>query len=131
MLWLLLVYFLFAAVLTSSVLLLTHRLGGHHDERATHDPYESGVLPTGSARLRLAAEFYLVAMFFVIFDLESVFIFAWAVAVRELKWVGYFEILVFVVVLVATLYYLWRVGGLDWRTERQKQALARRRRAAG
>jgi len=131
MLWLLLVYFLFAAVLTSSVLLLTHRLGRHHDERATHDPYESGVLPTGSARLRLAAEFYLVAMFFVIFDLESVFIFAWAVAVRELKWVGYFEILVFVVVLVATLYYLWRVGGLDWRTERQKQALARRRRAAG
>jgi len=131
MLWLLLVYFLFAAVLTSSVLLLTHRLGGHHDERATHDPYESGVLPTGSARLRLAAEFYLVAMFFVIFDLESVFIFAWAVAVRELKWVGYFEILVFVVVLAATLYYLWRVGGLDWRTERQKQALARRRRAAG
>jgi len=128
MLWLLLLYFVFTLALTGGVLLLTHRIGTHHDERATHDPYESGVTPTGTARLRLAAEFYLVAMFFVIFDLETVFIVAWAVAVRELGWLGYAEIVLFVVILVASLFYLWRVGGLDWRTQRQKEALERRRR---
>ena len=127
MLWLLLVYFALAVVLSGAILLVTYRLGGHHAERATNDPYESGMTPTGSARLRLAAEFYLVAMFFVVFDLESVFIIAWAVSVRELGWLGYIEVVIFVVVLAASLYYLWRVGGLDWRTERQKSALARRR----
>ncbi len=60
-------------------------------------------------------KFYLVAMFFVIFDLETVFIFAWAIAFREVGWTGYIEMLVFVGVLVAALIYLWRLGALDWR----------------
>ncbi len=127
MLWLLLVYFVLSIVLTTLLLMATYRIGGHHAERATNDPYESGMTPTGSARLKLAAEFYLVAMFFVIFDLESVFIFAWAVAVRDLGWVGYISIAVFVAVLIACLYYLYQVGGLDWRTARQRSALARRK----
>jgi NADH-quinone oxidoreductase subunit A len=63
----------------------------------------------------LSAKFYLVAMFFVIFDLEAVFIFAWAIAVRETGWNGYAEAMLFITVLLATLVYLWRVGALDWR----------------
>ena len=84
-------------------------------------PYESGNLPTGSARLRFPTEFYLVAVFFVIFDIESVFVFAWAVAVRQAGWVGYVEVLVFIAVLVAALAYLWRVGALDWGTVRMQR----------
>jgi NADH-quinone oxidoreductase subunit A len=64
--------------------------------------------------VRLSAKFYLVAMFFVIFDLEAIFIFAWAVAGRALGWAGYWEILIFSGVLMAALIYLWRLGALDW-----------------
>jgi NADH-quinone oxidoreductase subunit A len=73
------------------------------------------VRPTNLARVRFPAKFYLVAMFFVIFDVEAVFLFAWAVAVRETGWAGYAEVLLFITVLLATLAYLWRVGALDWR----------------
>jgi NADH-quinone oxidoreductase subunit A len=89
-------------------------LGERHRERETVEPYESGILVTGSARLRLSPKFYLVAMFFVIFDLEAAFILVWAVAARELGWLGYLEISVFVAILLGALGYLWRVGGLEW-----------------
>jgi NADH-quinone oxidoreductase subunit A len=68
----------------------------------------------GSAHVRLSARFYLIAMFFVIFDLEAVFVFAWAVAARELGWPGYWEMAIFVGLLVVALAYLWRLGALDW-----------------
>ena len=71
-------------------------------------------MTVGYARFRFPVKFYLVAMFFVIFDLETVFIFAWAVAFRDVGWVGYIDMLVFVGVLVAALVYLWRLGALDW-----------------
>ena len=70
--------------------------------------------PTDSARLRLSAKFYLMAMFFVIFDVAAVFIFAWVIAFRDLGWTGYLEILVFIGVLMVALAYLWREGALDW-----------------
>lgn len=89
-------------------------LGQRHRERATGLPYESGVASTGTARIRFDIKFYLVAMFFVIFDVEAVFIFSWAIALREAGWTGYFEILIFVGVLLAVLVYLARVGALDW-----------------
>jgi NADH-quinone oxidoreductase subunit A len=125
--WPLLVYFLLAIALTAAILYLSYHIGERHSERATHDPYESGMTPTGSARLRVAAEFYLVAMFFVIFDLESIFVVAWSVAVRETGWLGYIEVVIFVGILSASLLYLWRVGGLEWRTRRQREALRRRK----
>ena len=75
---------------------------------------ESGIVSEGSVHVRLSVKFYLVAMFFVVFDLEAVFIFLWAVAGRELGWAGYTEVLIFIGVLTATLAYLWRTGALDW-----------------
>jgi len=95
-------------------------LGERHRDRATGDPYESGIPVTGSARVRLPAKFYLMALFFVIFDLESVFIFSWAAAARDLGWVGYIELLVFIGSLLSALAYLWRAGALDWGTSRRK-----------
>jgi NADH-quinone oxidoreductase subunit A len=113
-LWPLVVYFAAAIVLVSSMLALSSILGQRHQGRATGDPYESGIVSTGSARVRLSADFYLVAMFFVIFDLEAVFIFAWAIAFRDVGWAGYIEIVIFIAFLIAALYYLWRRGALDW-----------------
>jgi len=114
-LWPLAVYLVIVLALVVAMLGLSFVLGQRHHERATDFPYESGILSQGSARVRLPAQFYLVAMFFVIFDLEAVFLFAWAVAVREAGWAGYAEAFVFIAVLLATLVYLWRVGALDWR----------------
>ena len=94
--------------------MLSSVLGQRHDEHATGSPYESGILSEGSANVRFSVKFYLIAMFFVIFDLEAVFIFSWAVSVREAGWAGYFEMLVFIGILVAALVYLWRLGALDW-----------------
>ena len=93
---------------------LSYALGPRHSTPATVQPFESGIVTVGDARLRFPVQFYLIAMFFVIFDLESVFIYAWAVAARESGWAGYVEILVFIGILLAALVYLWRIGALDW-----------------
>jgi NADH-quinone oxidoreductase subunit A len=113
-LWLLGVYFVAVLLLVIAMLLVSYLVGEQHHEHATGSPYESGIVSEGSAHVRLSAKFYLVAMFFVVFDLEAAFIFAWAIAGRELGWPGYWEILSFVGVLIAALVYLWRVGALDW-----------------
>jgi NADH-quinone oxidoreductase subunit A len=126
-LWLLVVYFLAVIFLAAAMIGLSYFLGQRHQERATSQPYESGIVSTGTARVRLSAQFYLIAMFFVIFDLETVFIFAWAVSAREAGWAGYVEILVFIVILLAALVYLWRLGALDWGTSAKRKARAFRR----
>lgn len=120
MLWPLIVYFALVLFLIPAILVASHVLGQRHAEPATGAPYESGIISEGSARVRLSVRFYLVAMFFVVFDLEAVFLFAWAVAAREAGWAGYWEVLIFIGALVAALVYLWRVGALDWATERRK-----------
>lgn len=88
---------------------------------ATDMPFESGVVPVGSAEeTRLSIEFYLVAMFFVIFDLETIFIFGWAVAFFELGWRGYVGAAIFIAVLLVALVYEWRTGALDWGIKRRR-----------
>lgn len=112
--WALAVYFAAVLLVVASMLSLSYVLGQRHSEPATGSPFESGIVSEGSIHVRVAAKFYLVAMFFVVFDLEAVFIFLWAVAGRELGWAGYGEVLIFIGVLSATLAYLWRTGALDW-----------------
>jgi len=77
-------------------------------------PYESGIIPTGTARLRYPIPFYMVAIFFLIFDVEGAFIFAWAAAFEPLGWTGWLQISFFIIVLLFGLVYIWRKGGLDW-----------------
>jgi NADH-quinone oxidoreductase subunit A len=121
--WPLVVYLGLILVAVLGLTGLSHVLGPRHREPATGEPFESGIVHLGTGRLRFPVHFYLVAVLFVIFDLEAAFIFAWAVAVREAGWSGYAEMLVFLAVLGVGLGYLWRVGALDrWRP----QARARR-----
>jgi NADH-quinone oxidoreductase subunit A len=112
--WPLAVYFGAVLIIVTAMLLLSYFLGERHREKQTDEPYESGIASTGSARVRFDVKFYLIAMFFVIFDLEAVFIFAWAVSLRENGWPGFAEMLFFIGVLTATLVYLWRIGALEW-----------------
>lgn len=114
MLWPVVVYFLLVLGLVGAMLGLSWLLGERHRQPQTGLPYEGGVAGVGDSRVRLSARFYLVAMFFVVFDLESVFIFSWAVVARTAGWRGYAEIAAFISVLLLTLWYLARVGGLDW-----------------
>ena len=122
MTWPLLVYFVFVVVLSAAVLFVSYLLGQRHSEPATGEPYEGGIVSEGSARVRFDVRYALVAMFFVVFDLEAVFLFAWAGAARELGWPGYWTILLFVGTLAVALIYAWRVGALDWvRTPRRSR----------
>lgn len=93
---------------------LSFALGQRHTGRATGQPYESGIVSEGSARVRMTSQFYIMAMLFVIFDLEAVFIFSWAVAARDLGWAGYGVITLFIALLLIALVYLVRVGALSW-----------------
>lgn len=120
-LWPLIVYFIAVLLLVGAMMLISYVMGERHNEKETGEPYESGITTTGSARIRLSAQFYLIAMFFVIFDLESAFVVAWAIAARQLGWAGYAEILVFIGFLLAALIYLWRLGALDWSTSSARQ----------
>src|SRR5215212_1931180 len=112
-LWPLLLYAGLVVFLLSAILILSSLLGQHHRDRATDKPYEGGIEQTGSARLRFSAQFYLVAMLFVIFDVEAVFIILWALGFYELGWPGYIGVAIFIGQLVVVLIYEWGIGALD------------------
>ena len=113
-LWPFVIFFFVVLLVPAGMIALSHVLGQRHSEHATGSPYEAGIVSEGSANVRFSIKFYLIAMFFVVFDLEAVFIVSWAFAAREVGWAGYLEILFFTVILVATLAYLWKLGALDW-----------------
>ncbi len=77
-------------------------------------PYESGIVPTGDARQRFSVKFYLVAMLFILFDIEAIFLYPWAVVYRELKMFGFVEMLIFVILILSGFFYIWKKGALDW-----------------
>jgi NADH-quinone oxidoreductase subunit A len=108
------------------MLVVSYIAGGRDWGRAKNDPFESGVVSTGGAHIRFSAKFYLVAMFFVIFDVEALFLYAWAVSVREVGWLGFIEVTIFIVVLLVGLVYLWRLGALDWAPEARRRREAKR-----
>ncbi len=118
--WPLAVYSSIAVVIVVAMISISYFLGERHKERTTDDPYKSGAPACGSARRSLDVSYYLIAVFFVIFDLEAVFVFVWAVSLRELGWLGYIEIVIFIAFLLAGLIYLWLVGALDASTPRQR-----------
>ncbi|WP_162297992.1 NADH-quinone oxidoreductase subunit A [Candidatus Erwinia haradaeae] len=96
------------------MLLISWFLGSKADGRYTNTPFESGIASVGSARLRLSIKFYLIAMFFVIFDAESLYLYAWAVSIREVGWIGFIEATIFIVILLVSLFYLARIRALNW-----------------
>ena len=113
------VYVLGVLALVVLMLAASWLLGARSDaparpKRGRDEPFESGIVSLGFGRFRISAHFYVVAMLFVLFDLEVVYLIAWAVAWDELGWHGYWGVVVFVGILAAGLAYEWRVGALDW-----------------
>ena len=107
--WAFALYIIVAVVLCSGLLFLSRFLG------------ESGLDSVGSARQRFSLKFYLVAMFFVIFDIQALFLFAWSVSVRSVGWVGFASATLFIAVMLTALLYLIRIGALDWTPVRSKR----------
>lgn len=117
----LLIYAVTAVVLIVILLLAAWWLGGKRHSTLKSLPYESGVIPSGNARLAWPVPFYLVAIFFIVFDVESAFIFAWAAVWDHLGMAGLVQITVFIVILAAGLIWLWLKGGLDWGPSAQRR----------
>lgn len=120
-LWPLAVYFLAVLLLVAGLMAASHFLGEGGRPAPADMPFESGVVGIGYGHFRVPVSFYLVAMFFVVFDVEAAFLFAWAVAVRTAGWPGFVEAVIFVAILLAALAYLWRVGGLETGVRRREQ----------
>lgn len=118
--WPFLAYGVFVLLLLTLILTLSYFLGQRHNGRAAGQPYESGIMETGSARLRFSAQFYLMAMMFVIFDIEVIFIVLWALAFNELGWAGYIAISIFIGLLIVVLIYEWSIGALDFGPDGKK-----------
>ena len=125
--WPILLYFALVLIVAAGMLVIPSLLGERHrlkpvrgKERGTAEPYESGIAPTGTAQLRVPLQYYLIAMLFVIFDLEAVYLYAWALVAREAGWLGFMEAAVFIALLLVALVYLWGVGALDWNFQRRR-----------
>ena len=108
------VYAAMVLILVAALLFLAAWLGDRRPGSEKARPYECGVIPTGSASLRFPVPFYLVAVFFLLFDVEGAFIFSWAIAFEDLGWRGWLQIAFFIAVLLLGLVYIWRKGGLEW-----------------
>jgi NADH-quinone oxidoreductase subunit A len=116
----LVVFGLMITALIALLLFIASWLGEKTSNIEKLRPYESGIIPTGSARLRYPVPFYLVAIFFLLFDVEGAYIFAWAIAWEKLGWSGWLQITFFIGVLILGLAYIWRKGGLEWGATRIK-----------
>ena len=114
------IYVVLILIFIASQLFIAVWLGSKKKTVEKLRPYESGIIPTGTARLRYPVSFYLVAIFFLIFDVEGAFIFAWAIAHGGLGWAGWLQISFFIILLLLGLFYIWRKGGLDWGPITQK-----------
>ncbi|MFM2477028.1 NADH-quinone oxidoreductase subunit A [Celerinatantimonas sp. MCCC 1A17872] len=118
--WAFTVFLVVAIALCGAMLVGGFLLGGRAKARAKNTPFESGISSVGTARLRMSAKFYLVAMFFVIFDVEALYLYAWSSSIRENGWTGFVEATVFIVVLLVGLVYLIRTKALEWAPKRAK-----------
>jgi NADH-quinone oxidoreductase subunit A len=109
------IHFLAVVALTSAILGLSAWVGVKRPSRAKLTPYECGIPPVGNARERFSVSFYLVAMLFILFDVEAVFFYPWAVVFKSLKWFGFLEMLLYIGILLAGYVYIWKKGALDWK----------------
>jgi NADH-quinone oxidoreductase subunit A len=114
LLWPFLLYGIAVVSLAGGILFISWFLGERHEEPATDEAYEGGIMATGTARARFPVHFYIIAIFFVVFDVQAAFILSWAVSIRAAGWTGYAAIIAFTGVQTVLLLYLWRTGALDF-----------------
>jgi len=112
--WPVLLQILIAMAVATGMIGISYILGHKVRNRVKDMPYECGIPPTGSARERFSVKFYLVGMLFILFDIEAIFLYPWAVVYRELKMFAFFEMLVFIALVLAGFFYIWKKGALDW-----------------
>jgi NADH-quinone oxidoreductase subunit A len=110
----LLIHFLLALGLAGVIVGLSELLGPHRFSRVKMQPYECGITPVGDARQRFSVKFYLVAMLFILFDVEAVFLYPWAIIYKDLKMFGFWEMLVYIGIILVGFFYIWKKGALDW-----------------
>jgi NADH-quinone oxidoreductase subunit A len=110
----LLIHLLIAMGLAGVILTLSTLVGRHRSSPTKMQPYECGITPTGDARQPFSVKFYLVAMLFILFDVEAVFLYPWAYVYRQLSWFGFVEMMVYILILLSGYIYLWKKGALDW-----------------
>ncbi|MGE0083072.1 MAG: NADH-quinone oxidoreductase subunit A [Desulfococcaceae bacterium] len=108
------VFGIIVTVLIGFLLFLSFWLGEKKPNAEKMRVYESGIIPSGSARLRYPVPFFMVAIFFLLFDVEGAYIFSWAVACKDLGWSGWMQMSFFIIILLLGLVYVWRKGGLEW-----------------
>ena len=110
----LLIHFLLAGTVAGAIVLLSWFIGYRKPTRDKLSPYECGMTPVGDARERFSVKFYMVAMLFILFDVEAVFLYPWAIILKDLKMFGFFEMLVYIVIVLVGFFYVWKKGVLDW-----------------
>jgi NADH-quinone oxidoreductase subunit A len=120
------VQLLIALAVAGAMIGLSAILGRRVKDVVKSSPYESGMQPVGNARERFSVKFYLVAMVFILFDIEAIFLYPWAVIYRQLKLFAFFEMLLFIVLVLCGFFYIWKKGVLDWSKEDQERRLAER-----
>jgi len=103
-----------ASVIAIAIVTLSWLIGKRKPTRAKLMPYECGMDPVGDARQRFSVKFYLVAMLFILFDVEAIFLYPWAVILKDLKMFGFWEMLVYIGIVLVGLFYVWKKGVLDW-----------------
>ncbi|MBZ5662372.1 MAG: NADH-quinone oxidoreductase subunit A [Acidobacteriia bacterium] len=110
----LLIHLIAAMLLSGALLLASVLVGWRRPNRAKQEPYECGVPPSGDAREPFSVKFYLVAMVFILFDVEAIFLYPWAYIFRDLRWFGFVEMMMYIAILLVGYIYLWKKGALDW-----------------
>src|ERR1700761_6406808 len=116
-----LIQILIALGVASAMIGLSALLGKRVRDPVKSSPYESGMKPIGNARERFSVKFYLVGMVFILFDIEAIFLYPWAVIFRQLRLFAFFEMLLFIVLVLCGFFYIWKKGVLDWSTEEQRR----------
>jgi NADH-quinone oxidoreductase subunit A len=120
-----LVQILIAMAVAGAMIGLSAILGRRVKDAVKSSPYESGMKPVGNARERFSVKFYLVAMLFILFDIEAIFLYPWAVVYRQLKMFAFFEMLLFIVLVLCGFFYIWKKGVLDWSVDERNRPVRR------
>ncbi len=119
-----LVQIVIAVLVATGLVALSFLLGKRVKSRVKDTPYESGIAPTGSARERFSVKFYLVGIVFILFDIEAVFLYPWAVVYRELKMFAFVEMFLFIILILSGFVYIWKKGALDWSRDEPNRPLS-------
>lgn len=108
---------LLGVVVAAALVGLSFLIGKRLKNKVKDTPYECGVAPIGTAKERFSVKFYLVAMLFILFDIEAIFLYPWAVVYRDLKMFAFIEMLVFIILILSGFFYIWKKGVLNWQAE--------------